>query len=739
MPTPGGNPIQIAKQIRALEPEIRHGMPPGMQMNVAYDTSKFIVAAIHEVITTLALAVCIVIVVIFLFLGTIRSVVIPVVTIPLSLIGAGILMLALGFSLNLLTLLAMVLAIGLVVDDAIVVVENVYRHVEEGHTPLEAALLGAREIVGPVIAMTITLAAVYAPIGFLGGLTGALFREFAFTLAGAVIISGVIALTLSPMMASKLLIAHMHERGFAKVVDGVFARVTAWYSRRLVRALDQPVAMAVFIVGVFLSVGFLYLNTRAELAPAEDQGVMLAMLKAPQTANLDYTNSYALKLGGIFRKYPEVEASFTLSGQQAPNQAFAAMQLRPWGERSRSAMTLMRSVQAELSKLDGVNGFAFTLPPLPGSFGTLPVSFVISTPDDYHVVFDNMEKLKTAARNSGRFLVVDSDLTYNSPVIRLNIDRAKAHDLGIQMQAIGDTLATLVGENYINRFNLEGRAYEVITQVPRSLRLTADALTQFYVRTSSGQQIPLSTVVSVSNAVEPNALSRYNQLNSATFNAVPMPGVSMGEAVEFLRQEAEKLPSSFNTAFLSDSRQYVQEGNQLLYTFVFALIVIYLVLAAQFESLRDPLVIMVSVPMSVCGALLPLFIGLSTMNIYTQVGLVTLIGLITKHGILMVSFARNHQIHESSDRRTAIIEAARVRLRPILMTTAAMIAGLLPLLFATGAGASARFAIGLVVVAGMAIGTMFTLFVLPAVYVWIASDHRVVSGAAGLQQAVPAE
>jgi multidrug efflux pump len=354
-------------------------------------------------------------------------------------------------------------------------------------------------------------------------------------------------------------------------------------------------------------------------------------------------------------------------------------------------------------------------------------------------VFDAMDAIKTNAQKSGRFIVVDSDLTYNNPIIKLNINREKAHDLGLSMQTIGDTLATLVGGNYINRFNMEGHAYEVVTQVPRDQRLTAEALTQYYVKTASGEQIPLSTVVSVKSAVEPNALSRYNQLNSATFSAVPMPGVSMGEAVAFLREQAEQLPSNFHTAFLSDSRQFVTEGNQLTYTFLFALIVIYLVLAGQFESLRDPLVILISVPLSIMGALLPLFVGLSTINIYTQVGLVTLIGLISKHGILMVSFARNMQIAEGVNKHDAIIEAARVRLRPILMTTAAMVAGLLPLLFASGAGAGARFAIGIVVVAGMAIGTMFTLFVLPSVYLWIATDHSVVARPSPRLRPAPAE
>jgi multidrug efflux pump len=715
-------------------------MPPGMEAVIPYDVADFIRASIHEVITTLVEALVIVVVIIFLFLGTIRSVVIPVVTIPLSLVGAGIVMLALGFSINLLTLLAIVLAIGLVVDDAIVVVENVYRHIEEGQTPLEAALNGAREIIGPVIAMTITLAAVYAPIGFLGGVTGALFREFAFTLAGAVIVSGVVALTLSPMMTSVMLKQHMHDNGFGRLVDRVFESVTHWYANRLKRFLEFPNAMAVFIVGVIFSVGFLYLHTSAELAPVEDPGVAMGLVKGPQGSNVDYTAVYAREVGKIAHYQPEMSVTFSYAGMQGPNTGFVAMKMHTWDHRKRNTTQVLTSIQNDLNKLDGVNAFAFMPPSLPGSVGFLPVSMVIYSPDDYLTVYNAMDRIKTAARQSGLFIATDSDLTFNNSVIHLNIDRSKAHDLGISMQDIGDTLATLVGENYINRFNMEGHAYEVVTQVPRTMRLNADALTQFYVRTASGQQIPLSTVVSPSTNVEPNSLPRYGQLNSATFSAMPMPGVSMGEAVDFLREQARTLPRSFNTDFLSNSRQYVQEGNQLLYTFFFALLVIYLVLAAQFESLRDPLVILISVPMSICGALLPLFIGLSTINIYTQVGLVTLIGLISKHGILMVSFARSLQISKRVDKRTAIVEAARVRLRPILMTTAAMVAGLLPLLLASGAGSGARYAIGLVVVSGMAIGTMFTIFVLPMVYLWLATDHSAVAMASQARAAgAPAE
>jgi multidrug efflux pump len=729
-PTPSGNPLTMSEGIRGIFPEIDRTMPPTLKYAVPYDVAQFIQASIDEVAITLIEAMLIVVVVIFLFLGTVRSVLIPVITIPLSIIGVAVFMLALGFSLNLLTLLAMVLAIGLVVDDAIVVVENVYRHIEEGYTPVQAALTGAREIVGPVIAMTITLAAVYAPIGFLGGLTGALFREFAFTLAGAVIISGVIALTLSPMMCSVLLKPHMSEGKFAAAVDRTFAKVTAWYTRKLSKSLDYRPVTALFAAGVMFSVVFLFLNTRQELAPAEDQGVMLSQIQAPEYANLDYTTAYGRKLDDILATYPEARSRFVLFGMGGASSGIAAMDLKAWSERDRSAMELQPDLQNKLNTLDGVKGFAFMLPALPGPFGGLPVQFVVSSAGSYEELFRVMEDLQNRARQSGLFMVVNSDLTFSNPVIRLNIDRAKAGDLGISMQAVGDTLATMVGENYVNRFSLEGRSYEVIPQVPRAARLTPERLTQFYVNTASGEQVPLSTIVTARTEVEPNSLTRYNQLNAATFQAIPTPGVSMGQAVDFLKSEAASLPRGYTSDFLAESRQYIEEGNQLLYTFAFGLIIIYLVLAAQFESLRDPLVILVSVPMSICGALLPLFFGISTINIYTQVGLVTLIGLISKHGILMVSFARDMQIKEQCDKRTAIEHAAQVRLRPILMTTAAMVAGLLPLLFASGAGAASRFSLGLVVVSGMAIGTLFTIFVLPAVYTWVATDHRAESNSA---------
>ncbi len=726
--TPQGNPLNIVKGVRGLFPEIERNLPPSLKMRVAYDSTKFIQSSIDEVRDTLLEAVLIVVVVIFLFLASLRSVIIPVVTIPLSLVGACILMLAMGFTLNLLTLLAMVLAIGLVVDDAIVVVENIHRHLEEGKSPVEASLIGAREIVGPVISMTITLAAVYAPIGFLGGLTGALFREFAFTLAGSVIISGVVALTLSPMMCSVLLKGgHQNQGRFAKLVDRVFTRVTDWYGRKLERSLDYRPITGLFAVVILFLVGFMYMNTNKELAPEEDQGILFSVTKAPQYANIDYSNFYGKKLDNVFASFPETDLRFIINGTSGPANGIAGMILKPWDERKRSSLALKPLVQNELNKVEGVNAFAFNLPALPGGPGGLPIQMVINSTSGFQAVFEQMEKLKKAARESGYFIVADSDLAFNQPVVRVTVDRSKANDLGINMSAIGATLSTLLGGNYVNRFNLEGRSYQVIPQVPRELRLTPESLGNYYVATNTGRQVPLSTVVSIQTATNPNALTHFNQLNSATFQAVTMPGVTVGKAVEFLEQQAKQLPAGFSHDYLADSRQYVQEGNQLTVTFVFALIIIFLVLAAQFESLRDPLVILISVPMAISGALIPLFFGLATINIYTQVGLVTLVGLISKHGILMVEFANEMQVNEGVDRRTAIEHAARVRLRPILMTTAAMVAGLLPLLTASGAGAASRFSIGIVVVAGMSIGTLFTLFVLPAVYTWIATDHKAAS------------
>ncbi|MBM3513676.1 MAG: multidrug efflux protein, partial [Alphaproteobacteria bacterium] len=598
-PTPSGNPLDVSAGIHKLVPDIERTLPPSLKFDFPYDVAVFIRAAINEVAITLIESMAIVVVVIFLFLGNFRSVLIPVVTIPLSIVGVCALMLAVGFSLNMLTMPAMVLAIGLVVDDAIVVVENVYRHIEEGATPVAAALKGAREIVGPVVAMTLTLAAVYAPIGFLGGMTGALFREFAFTLAGAVIVSGVIALTLSPMMCSIWLKQHGADDRFGVAVDRAFARVTAFYRWHLHRALDFCPVVGVIAATVMGLVVYMYLNTRQVLAPAEDQGVALAMIAAPEYMNLDYTSIYGQKLDDILATYPESRTRFVMFGPAAggAGSGMAAMDLKPWSQRDRTAMDIQPDLQAKLNDLDGVKAFAFNFPPLPGPFGGLPVQFVMSSAGGYQDILTAMDNLKTAARASGLFMVVDSDLTFENPTIRLKIDRAKASDLGISMQTVGQTLSILVGENYVNRFSLQGRSYEVIPQVARADRFTADKLMRFYVKTASGEQIPLSTIVSAETVVEPNALKRHNQLNAAVFSAIPAIGVSIGETVDFLRAQAQTLPRGYTSDFLAESRQFVEEGNQLVFTFLFGLIAIYLVLAAQFESLRDPVVILVSVPM----------------------------------------------------------------------------------------------------------------------------------------------
>lgn len=719
-PTPDGNPLEIVAAVNKLLPGIERVAPPGTKVFNQFDTAHFVNASIDEVRTTLAEAIVIVVIVIFLFLGSLRAVIIPVVTIPLSLVGTAALMLAFGFSLNLLTLLAMVLAIGLVVDDAIVVVENIHRHIEEGLTPIRAALVGAREIVGPVIAMTITLAAVYTPIGLMGGLTGALFREFAFTLAGAVIVSGVVALTLSPMMSSYLLNDKLSEGKLTRKIEHNMERVTAAYQRLLDKAL--AVRGAVLIAGLAVLVGIVVLFTGAqrELAPEEDQGVIFTQLKGPQYASVDYTARYAAEMDKIFHQLGEYRSSWFGAGPG--NQGFGGTILKDWDDRGRSAAEVQAELNTKAASLTGVFAASFQPAPLPAGSGGLPVQMVIRSAGDFGEIHQVMEGIKGAAWGSGLFAFVDSDLAFDSPEARIVIDRAKAGELGVTMDAISGTLATLVGENYVNRFNYHDRSYDVIAQVPRDRRLTPDSLGRFYVKARSGALVPLSTVTKVEMRPQANQLPQYNQMNSATLSAILAPGVTMGQAVEFL--QARPLPPGFQVDWLSDSRQYVYEGNRLTVSFGFALVVIFLVLAAQFESFRDPIVILVTVPLAVCGALIPLYLGFATLNIYTQIGLVTLIGLISKHGILMVSFANEMQHSEGLDRVAAIRKAAAVRMRPVLMTTAAMVAGLVPLLFASGAGAASRFAIGIVVVMGMLIGTLFTLFVLPTVYSFIARDHR---------------
>jgi hydrophobe/amphiphile efflux-1 (HAE1) family protein len=724
--TPAANPLTVIRTVRETFPEIQRQLPAGMEAAIAYDATKFIDASISEVQKTLLEAAVIVIVVIFLFLGNLRSTIIPIVTIPLSLIGVMFFLLALGYSINLLTLLALVLAIGLVVDDAIVVVENIHRHIEEGLPPLEASLVGAREIAVPVISMTITLAAVYAPIGFVSGLTGALFREFAFTLAGAVIVSGIVALTLSPMMCSKLLKHDTSGGRFTRFLDRLFEGLKNRYQRRLHGSLEyRPVTLLV-LAGVIAGTGLIYTTTQSELAPEEDQGILFNIVKTPQSGNIDYTEDVSAELYKVFSKVPEKAHVFAINGMgNNVHQAFAGMLLVPWEERTRSQKQVQQSLQAELAGITGATVFSFARPSLPGNAGGPPVQMVITTAADFQQLATLLADMQAEAQKSGLFIFTDTDLKFDTPQIELKIDQDKANRLGITMADIGGSLATLLGGNYVNRFNLYGRSYQVIPQVPREYRLTADWLTRYQVRTSNGALVPLSSVATIEQSVQPNALTSFQQLNSAMLQGVPFPGRTVGEAIAFLKEKAaEKLPQGFGIDFMGESRQYVQEGSALLVTFVFALIIIYLVLAAQYESFRDPFIILVALPTSMFGALLPMIFGAATINIYTQIGLVTLIGLISKHGILMVDYANSLQETDGLSPREAIERAAAVRLRPILMTTAAMVVGMIPLLRATGAGASSRFAIGLVIAGGMIVGTLFTLFVTPAVYTYIARDRR---------------
>ena len=721
--TPDSNSLEVVNGIFKVLPDIKGNLPPAIKMKMNYDSTVFIQESIHEVVKTLSEAAIIVILVILMFMASFRSVIIPMVTIPLSLIGVGIIMLALGFSLNLMTLLAFVLAIGLVVDDAIVVVENVHRHIEEGHVPFDAAILGTREIAGPVLTMTVTLVAVYAPIAFLGGLTGALFMEFALTLAGSVMVSGIVALTLSPMMCSKILRAHTGEEKLVKLVDSYFGRLSAGYERTLEKSLTARGSTLTLAVVVMLSLPLFFHFSSSELAPNEDKGFVIADVTGPASANTDYMMAYGRATHDLVESIPEKDVFFFVSGTDGIYKGIGGLVLKPWSQRNRGSTQIQGDMQERLNQVPGLKMSAFQLPPLPGTDG-MPVQYVVSTTADYRSLNGVMEDVDKAVKASGLFVFHDFDLKFNRPVILLTVNRDKAGEYGVTMQDIGTVLSTLYSGNYVNRTDIMSKSYKVISQAPRAYRLDPEQINRAYVPTRDGGVVPLSSVVDISVSPQPQQLNQFNQLNSFTLSAVPMPGVSLGKAVTFLDQiSGELLPKGFFFDYAGQSRQYKQEGNALVVTFVFALVVIFLVLAAQYESVRDPLVIMTSVPLSIVGAMLPLVLGATTLNIYSEIGLVTLIGLITKHGILICEVAKAEQ-EAGKSKRDAVAHAASLRLRPILMTTAAMVAGVLPLTFATGAGAESRFAIGIVIACGLSVGTLFTLFVLPVIYTFLADDHR---------------
>ncbi|KLV07836.1 transporter [Photobacterium aquae] len=722
---PSANPINIAADVYKLLPQLERNMPSNIKMNVMYDSTIAINESIHEVIKTIAEAAIIVLVVITLFLGSLRAVIIPIVTIPLSLIGVAMVMQSFGFSWNLMTLLAMVLAIGLVVDDAIVVLENVDRHIKEGESPFRAAIIGTREIAVPVIAMTLTLGAVYAPIAMMGGITGSLFKEFALTLAGSVFVSGIIALTLSPMMCSKMLKANEQPSKFETTVHHFLDRMTNRYEKMLGGIMKMRPVVLVFAVIVFATLPMLFKFIPSELAPAEDKGVLVMMGTAPSNANLDYIENTMEEVNKILVKQPEVAFAQVFSGVPSSNQAFGIASMVPWSEREASQADVVKRVTDLVKDVPEMSVTAFQMPELPGAGSGLPIQFVITTPNSFESLFQISSDILAKTKTSPLFVYSDLDLNYDSATMKIKIDKDKAGAYGVTMQDIGITLSTMMADGYVNRIDLNGRSYEVIPQVERKYRLNPESLKGYYVRAADGKSIPLGSLVTIEVVSEPRSLPHFNQLNSATVGAVPSPGVAMGDAISWFETEAAStLPAGYQYDFMGASRQFVTEGNALYTTFALALAIIFLVLAIQFESLRDPLVIMVSVPLAICGALIALAWGAASMNIYSQVGLITLIGLITKHGILICEVAKEEQLNHRKDRMAAVMEAAKIRLRPILMTTAAMIAGLIPLLYATGAGAAQRFSIGIVIVAGLAIGTVFTLFVLPVIYSYLASIHK---------------
>jgi multidrug efflux pump len=731
---PTANSLEVIKQVRAEIPGIQAQLPTGMKVGIPYDSTAYIQDAINEVLRTLTETLLIVIVVIFLFLGSFRSVLIPVVAIPVSLIGAVFLMLVAGFTINLLTLLAIVLSVGLVVDDAIVMVENVERHLQMGATPIQAAKDAARELVGPIIAMTITLAAVYAPVGIQGGLTGALFREFAFTLAGAVIVSGIVALTLSPMMGSRLLREGASEHGFAGWINRRFERVRQFYATTLAATLNyRPVVLVVWAVVVVLMIPF-YMFSQHELAPAEDQGVVFGVIQASPNSTLDQTNLYTNEVYNVYHSFPESDSIFQIT---SPNGGFGGMVTKPWSERKKTAQQLLVESTGPLSKIAGIRTIPLTPPPLPGG-GNFPVDFAIVSPAEPQQLTEFAKQLVGKAMASGLFIYADTDVKFDQPQAEVVFDRDKLRSQGVDLSQAGQDLGTMLGGNYVNRFSIQGRSYKVIPQIKRAERLTPDQLSQIYVTGAQGKLVPLSTFANLQITTQPRDLRKFQQLNAVRIQGVVPPNVPLDQALRLLEDEAKKiLPAGFTIDYAGESRQLRVEGSKFLGTFLLSAILIYLVLAAQFESFRDPFIILVgSVPLAISGALMFSFLGLTTLNIYSQVGLITLVGLVSKNGILIVEFA-NHLQEQGRNKLSAVIEAATTRLRPILMTTAATVIGHFPLVLAKGPGAGARNSIGIMLVSGMIIGTAFTLFVVPSIYVLVAKTHKAISDDVVEEERVP--
>ncbi len=731
-PLPNSNTLDVIGLVREEMKEIQRNLPSGLTARIAYDATNYIKNAIQEVLTTLGETLIIVIIVIFLFLGSLRSVIIPVVAIPLSLIGAVFMMQVFGFTINLLTLLAIVLSVGMVVDDAIVIVENVERHLSEGQSPMQAAMLGARELVSPIIAMTITLAAVYAPIGFQGGLTGALFREFAFTLSGAVLISGVVALTLSPMMAAKILKPGSEQGALAKKIAANFDWLRATYGRLLDATLCRRPAVYIIWIGLSLATIPMFMMSPAELAPIEDEGAIFTIVDAPANSALELTSHYMNAANKFLRELPETDFTFEVI---FPTSGFGGIITKPWDERKRTTKQILTEVQQKMREIPGIRIMTVTPPPLPGG-GDFPVEFVITSTAEPEELLGFAKQLQQKAIESRMFAFPPLiDLKMDQPQSQLVIDRDKVAYLGLNLQQVGYDVASMFGGNYVNRFNISGRSYKVIPQIKRVNRLNPDQLQSIYITGPKGQLVPLGTVAEVKNTTVARSLNRFQQLNSVKISGVAIR--PLNDALKFLEDEAAKiLPQGCTIDYTGESRQLRTEGNKFLPSFCLAMVLIFLVLAAQFNSFRDPLVILLgSVPLAMFGALIFVFLKMpgpnipfftngwtTTFNIYSQVGLVTLIGLVSKNGILIVEFA--NKLQESGlSKLEAAREAAKTRLRPVLMISISTIAGHIMLTMVSGPGAAARNSIGLVLVGGMAIGTLFTLFVIPSIYMLIARDH----------------
>jgi multidrug efflux pump len=718
---PTANSLEVIGRVRKAMPEIQAGLPAGMKGGIPYDSTEYISHAIREVLKTLSETLLIVIAVIFLFLGSVRAMIIPVVAIPISLIGAVFIMAAAGFTINLLTLLAIVLSVGLVVDDAIVMVENVERHLHLGEKPFQAAIKAARELVGPIIAMTITLAAVYTPVAIQGGLTGALFREFAFALAGAVIVSGVVALTLSPMMGSKMLRAGDTEKGFAGMINRHFEILRQAYMRRLQSVLKyRPVVFVVWVIVILLMVPF-YMFSQKELAPNEDQSVVFGIIQTSANSTLDQTKRFAQQVYDVYAAFPETKATFQIT---FPTGGFGGMVTKPWNEREKTSQQLHMESSVALSKIAGVRVIPIIPPALPGG-GSFPVDFVIMGTGEPQQLVEFANQLVMKSYQSGLFMFTDTDVKFDQPQAEVVFNRDKLRSEGVDMSEVGRDLTTMLSGNYVNRFSIQGRSYKVIPQLKRADRLTPDQLEQIYVTGGDGKLVPLSTFATITTSTEPRELKRFQQLNAVRIQGVEAWGVPLDKALKYFEDEARQiLPPGYSIDYAGESRQLRTEGSKFLGVFLLSAILIYLVLAAQFESFRDPFVILAgSVPLALSGALTFSFLGLTTLNIYSQVGLITLVGLVAKNGILIVEFA-NHLQMEGRDKLHAIIEGAGTRLRPVLMTTAATVMGHLPLVFAHGPGAGARNSIGIMLVSGMIIGSVFTLFFVPSIYMLVAKTRR---------------